>query len=370
MPEEVGGQPFPDGERPDDHDHDHDHGAADDAFAAVVFDEAFVAAAAVREPSAAERIARAVLDRAAEEAAAAEGAAEAEERAGQPGFFLDPPPGPGDAADPTVFRPLDGTGQGRGDGDPDGLLDSGPGSWFPDADLDGLGLRDTAPGIAGPYDRPDYARYLPDLPDDPGALAGVVSDAMAGGGHGERGVPGGRRPAGSPPPGRRPARWQRPVACVLAVMMGLSMIAIALIAVQRAGAWQRGVPTPVPPPSSEPGGSGSTTGTAEEAAASGNRPRDATGSSGGTDGADGTDGTAGGDGGQRDGTHEAEARSPAGADGVAPGSTGQEGTEHEGDAAGQQSGSPGGMADAAGTEAAAENGTEIVANGLGPFPTP
>ncbi|MDX3237774.1 hypothetical protein PV392_19240 [Streptomyces sp. ME03-5709C] len=47
MPDELGGRPFPDGE---------DHGGADDEFASVVLDEAFIRAAAFHEPSAHERM--------------------------------------------------------------------------------------------------------------------------------------------------------------------------------------------------------------------------------------------------------------------------------------------------------------------------
>ncbi|WP_329317751.1 SCO2584 family spore wall biosynthesis protein [Streptomyces sp. NBC_01262] len=48
MPDDVGaGRPFPDGE---------DHGGADDEFASVVLDEAFIRAAAFHEPSHAERL--------------------------------------------------------------------------------------------------------------------------------------------------------------------------------------------------------------------------------------------------------------------------------------------------------------------------
>ncbi len=43
----MGGKPFPDGE---------DHGGADDEFASVVFDEAFVRAATLHEPTAHERL--------------------------------------------------------------------------------------------------------------------------------------------------------------------------------------------------------------------------------------------------------------------------------------------------------------------------
>ncbi|MDX3311052.1 hypothetical protein P1S61_18640 [Streptomyces sp. ME08-AFT2] len=53
MPEDVGGTPFPDGWEPDD---DHDRGVSDEEFASVVFDEAFVQAAAVHEPTAVERL--------------------------------------------------------------------------------------------------------------------------------------------------------------------------------------------------------------------------------------------------------------------------------------------------------------------------
>jgi hypothetical protein len=61
MAEDVGGTPFPDGE---------DHGA-DEEFASVVFDEAFIRAAAFREPSARERLLAAARARAAAEAARA-----------------------------------------------------------------------------------------------------------------------------------------------------------------------------------------------------------------------------------------------------------------------------------------------------------
>ncbi len=47
----MGGRPFPDGEEPDNRGH-----GGEDEFAAVVFDEEFVRAAVVHEPSAAERM--------------------------------------------------------------------------------------------------------------------------------------------------------------------------------------------------------------------------------------------------------------------------------------------------------------------------
>ncbi|MEV5796937.1 hypothetical protein [Streptomyces collinus] len=61
MPEDVGGTPFPDGWDPDD---DHDHGVSDEEFASVVFDEAFVRAAVVHEPTAVERLLAAAQARA------------------------------------------------------------------------------------------------------------------------------------------------------------------------------------------------------------------------------------------------------------------------------------------------------------------
>ncbi|MER5786963.1 hypothetical protein [Streptomyces sp. NPDC001980] len=61
MPEDVGGTPFPDGWEPDD---DHDHGKSDEEFDSVVFDEAFVKAAVVHEPTAVERLLAAAQARA------------------------------------------------------------------------------------------------------------------------------------------------------------------------------------------------------------------------------------------------------------------------------------------------------------------
>ncbi|MCH5675979.1 MULTISPECIES: hypothetical protein [unclassified Streptomyces] len=61
VPEDVGGTPFPDGWEPDD---DHDRGVSDEEFASVVFDEAFVRAAVVHEPTAVERLLAAAQARA------------------------------------------------------------------------------------------------------------------------------------------------------------------------------------------------------------------------------------------------------------------------------------------------------------------
>ncbi|GGU33967.1 hypothetical protein GCM10010259_25600 [Streptomyces daghestanicus] len=61
VPEDVGGTPFPDGWEPDD---DHDRGVSDEEFASVVFDEDFVRAAPVHEPTAVERLLAAAQARA------------------------------------------------------------------------------------------------------------------------------------------------------------------------------------------------------------------------------------------------------------------------------------------------------------------
>ncbi|MHB9753822.1 SCO2584 family spore wall biosynthesis protein [Streptomyces sp. BYX5S] len=61
MPEDVGGSPFPDGWEPDD---DHDRGGWDEEFASVVFDEDFIKAAEVHEPTAVERLLAAAQARA------------------------------------------------------------------------------------------------------------------------------------------------------------------------------------------------------------------------------------------------------------------------------------------------------------------
>lgn len=167
MPNDVGGRPFPNGEEPE----GRDRGAAEE-LAAVVLDEAFVEAARIHEPTAAERILRAALER-------------AESESEPP----DPPPPPG----------------------------GGAGDLFDDVFAEGC------PADEGRFDRSDYTRYP--LDDT------VAAEAS--------------RPSG--PPARRPTRWQRPVACVLAMVVGLGMIALALTAVQRSGTAQRTDQLPVPP---------------------------------------------------------------------------------------------------------------------------
>ncbi|WP_235453755.1 SCO2584 family spore wall biosynthesis protein [Streptomyces olivochromogenes] len=160
MPEDVGGTPFPDGWEPDD---DHDHGVSDDEFASVVFDEAFVRAAVVHEPTAVERLL------AAAQARAEASEAEARRRA-----------------------------RGSGERYDDGYGPDGP-DFGHDRDFDELDD--------------------PDLFDDPHGTSGTYGKQV---------------------------RWHRPVAWVLALVMGVGMVALAFAAVYRGASSgsREQVPTP------------------------------------------------------------------------------------------------------------------------------
>ncbi|WP_149183154.1 hypothetical protein [Streptomyces sp. TRM49041] len=158
MPDDVGGRPFPDGWEPDD-----DRGGADEDFASVVFDEDFVRAAAVHEPSAVERLVAAAQARADADAARARGGG--------------PPP------DDDPYGP---------DG-PDGH------DYYGD----------------DPYD--------PYGPDDPyGPYGGALR------------------------PYRPGLRWHRPVAWIVALLMGLGMVALAFTAVYRSSSGDRDDQIPAP----------------------------------------------------------------------------------------------------------------------------
>ncbi|MFI1163444.1 hypothetical protein ACH4UM_07495 [Streptomyces sp. NPDC020801] len=146
MPEDVGGTPFPDGWEPDD---DHDRGVSDEEFASVVFDEAFVRAAVIHEPTAVERL-----------LAAAQARAEASEAEAR-------------------------RAHARGDRYEDGHGSDGHGSG-PGHELDDL--------------------------DGPDALEGRYGAARTFG---------------------KQVRWHRPVAWVLALVMGIGMVALAFAAVYR-----------------------------------------------------------------------------------------------------------------------------------------
>ncbi|MGP9020867.1 SCO2584 family spore wall biosynthesis protein [Streptomyces sp. BR1] len=154
MPDDVGGRPFPDGWEPDD-----DRGGADDAFASVVFDEDFVRAAEIHEPSAVERLLAAAQARAEADAARARAGSGADDDFTYP------------ARDPDAFGPA-----------------------FPGG------------AEAGPY-----------------------------GPHG-----------GALRPYRGRSRWHRPVAWLLALIMGVGMIALAFAAVYRGASAGHDDPAPLP----------------------------------------------------------------------------------------------------------------------------
>ncbi|MER5844665.1 hypothetical protein ABT099_31125 [Streptomyces prasinus] len=164
VPEDVGGTPFPDGGEPDD---DHDRGVSDEEFASVVFDEAFIGAAAVHEPTAVERL-----------LAAARARAEASE------------------AEAHRTRPTTDRYDGRG-------------------------------------------RYGRRHRDDHG-------DDLTGGDGDPDGPEGGH---GHPGPYGRQVRWHRPVAWMLALVMGVGMVALAFSAVYR-GSSANNRQDPAPPPAS------------------------------------------------------------------------------------------------------------------------
>ncbi|MFG3227587.1 hypothetical protein ACGF07_22770 [Kitasatospora sp. NPDC048194] len=154
MADDVGGLPYPDGA---------DHGGADDEFATVVFDEAFVRSAAVHEPTAKER-----------QLAAAE--ARFEPDTAGPGWGYDVSAGDGL---PLELRPY-----------PSGLDEDHlyPDPW-------------SGPGRAGSRrSRSRWRRY------DPVRARGRYVAQQ---------------------------RWHRPVAWVLAVIMGVSLVAVAVAAISQ-----------------------------------------------------------------------------------------------------------------------------------------
>lgn len=164
MAEDLGGLPYPDGA---------DHGGADDEFATVVFDEAFVRSAAVHEPTAKER-----------QLAAAEARFEPE-TAGV-GWSYDAPVGDGL---PLELRPH-----------PSGLDDD---HFYPDPW--------SAPGRSGG----GRARRRSRRGYDPDRVRGRYVAQQ---------------------------RWHRPVAWVLAVIMGVSLVAVAVAAVYQGVGGPAGAP--------------------------------------------------------------------------------------------------------------------------------
>ncbi|WP_210590030.1 hypothetical protein [Streptomyces sp. GESEQ-35] len=162
VPEDVGGTPFPDGWEPDD---DHDRGVSDEEFASVVFDEAFVRAAVVHEPTAVERL-----------LAAAQARAEASEAEAR-------------------------RAHGRSERYEDGFGPDDRGGFGHDPELDDLDDSDTLD-----------SRY------------------------------------GAPGTYGKQVRWHRPVAWILALVMGIGMVALAFSAVYRGASSSNR--DQVPPPAS------------------------------------------------------------------------------------------------------------------------
>ncbi|MGD9482989.1 hypothetical protein WDH52_06950 [Streptomyces sp. TRM70308] len=267
MPDEAKGRPSSDGDEPD----HREHGGADDAFAPVVFDEDFVRAATLHEPSAAERALAAAQARAEAEAAAREDAYGHQPDEGHDevdGHEADRPHG---AEDHDVFGPPDAwpgyrARYGR-DAPP-----RRPDVVEPYEGLDARGAPDHHGGYDGygSYDGPHgYDRYgdggLADFGGVTGfgGFGGHDGDGGHGGPRGDGGGPGSGemrhrcggyapRARGRPARHRAPVRWQRPVAWVLAVVMGVGVIAMAFAAVHRGASGQREEPRQ-PPSSTELG---------------------------------------------------------------------------------------------------------------------
>lgn len=195
MPEDVGGTPFPDGWEPDD---DRDRGGADEEFASVVFDEDFVRAAVIHEPTAVERLLAAAQARA--------DASEAEaRRARTRGARSD------DERYEDGFGPDD-----HGDFDHDSDLD----------DPDDTEVLEGRYGVPGMYGRP-YGRQT---------------------------------------------RWHRPVAWILALVMGVGMVALAFTAVYRGASSGRQEQVPSPASSGLEQGREKVTGTGPSASADYSQP--------------------------------------------------------------------------------------------------
>ncbi|WP_406371750.1 hypothetical protein OG788_16995 [Streptomyces sp. NBC_00647] len=195
VPEDVGGTPFPDGWEPDD---DRDRGGADEEFASVVFDEDFVRAAVIHEPTAVERLLAAAQARA--------DASEAEaRRARTRGARSD------DERYEDGFGPDD-----HGDFDHDSDLD----------DPDDTEVLEGRYGVPGMYGRP-YGRQT---------------------------------------------RWHRPVAWILALVMGVGMVALAFTAVYRGASSGRQEQVPSPASSGLEQGREKVTGTGPSASADYSQP--------------------------------------------------------------------------------------------------
>jgi len=256
VPDDVGGLPFPDGDEPE-----LQRGGADDEFASVVLDEDFVRAAEVHEPTAVERILAASQSHS--ESDPLRGSDEGcgygpydEGELGPDGEDDDPDDDEGrfDRSDYTVY--LDHADLDHADLDRADSAEFGGYGEYADADDEGRDGEIYGPGhvpfgVRRPYGPSPYRGYglrtdrraaehpgeftvRPgyDLGEEHGSDFGFLYGAGA--------------PAERPPRGH--FRWQRPVAWVLAVVMGIGMVALAVSAVYRGGSsgQQRQEPAPAP----------------------------------------------------------------------------------------------------------------------------
>jgi hypothetical protein len=263
VPDDLGGQPFPDGEEPEFH-----HGAADEEFAALVLDEDFVRSAVIHEPTAVERILAAAQSHAESETVRGFEDGHVYGPGGEGEFGLDDDPdgagdpeglsGPEDPDDPDDEGRFDSSDYTEylepSDGDEYDHYESygqyesyGPYNYNSFGDTGHYGPHQY--GRFAHYDQYDqygqYIRFGINRRYDPRFDLGEEhgSDYRRRPAHGKHGAaPRTRRHR----PYRGHARWQRPVAWLLALMMGIGMVALALGAVYRSTSQQRQDPSPPP----------------------------------------------------------------------------------------------------------------------------
>jgi len=250
VPDDVGGQPFPDGDEPE---YRH-HGGADDEFASVVLDEHFVRSAEVHEPSAMERILAASHSPVARKPQVAEESSEPDD--GEPEEeAAEADEGRFDRSDYTEYVDL-------GDlSDP-----AGPGSHrrrgaqgFYELPADDTPFGRDA-GLAGePWHR-RTTRWDPalDAAEEHGSDHDYASPYRPAAWRSRRGPGGSYGPHGAY--GERGGqyggheRWQRPVAWVLAVITGIGLVALAMSAVYLGGTSPAEEGEPSPPPATSGAG--------------------------------------------------------------------------------------------------------------------
>ncbi|SCK17847.1 hypothetical protein [Streptomyces sp. WMMB 322] len=260
MPDDVGGQPFPDGEEPE-----YRYGAADEEFAALVLDEDFVRSAAIHEPTAAERILAAAQSHAESETVRGfeDGYAYGPGAEGDFGFDEDDPDGTGDPDGPAGVGDLDDPDddEGRFDrSDYTEYLDPADGDEYdhygPHEPYAPYGYNPNSFGDSGHYAPYQYGRFVDFGQHDQygqyirfGVNRRYDPRFDLGEEHGSDHRRPGRGKHGAAPRGRPyrgHMRWQRPVAWLLALVMGIGMVALALGAVYRGTSQQRQDPSPPP----------------------------------------------------------------------------------------------------------------------------